>query len=157
MDRVHYGKPSSKIRKRISFTDQVTAMEITHAFRDAELMSAFVHSTLIGEMSMEEAMNQYLQTRSIDYDDYFDLVCKTAEMNNYSIEELKYFYSIKNNQHRVDQVISQFGDALPVFSGLKPDIFADECISDSIKQLDTAKHPVSFPLIYTHYTSKCEF
>ena len=103
-----------------SFKDQATAMGITHAFRDAELVSHFVHQALAGEMTMDAALAEYSSVHAADYIDYFNMVCQVAEMNIYTPPELEFFYSIRNDQARVDEVISQFGDTLPLSQGQAP-------------------------------------
>ena len=103
-----------------SFKDQATAMGITHAFRDAELVSHFVHRALAGEITMESAMAEYSSVRAADYMDYFNLVCQVAEMNVYTPPELEFFYSIHKDQTRADEIISQFGDTLPLSQAQAP-------------------------------------
>ncbi len=96
-----------------SFKDQVTAMGITHAFRDAELLSHYLHHAFCGDASFADALKDYVQVRANDYDEYFDLVCKTAEMNIYSRDELAFFSALYGNQDQIDKMISNFGDTLP--------------------------------------------
>jgi menaquinone-9 beta-reductase len=103
-----------------SFKDQVTAIGITHAFRDAELVTPFINRALAGEMTMDAALASYTSVRAADYLDYFNLVCKLAEMNVYSKQEVEFFYSIHKDQARVDEIISQFGDTLPLSQGQAP-------------------------------------
>lgn len=103
-----------------SFKDQVTAIGITHAFRDAELVTQFIHPALAGEMTMDAALTNYTAVRAADYVDYFNLVCQLAEMNVYSKAEIEFFYGIHKDQARVDDLISQFGDTLPLSQGQAP-------------------------------------
>jgi 2-polyprenyl-6-methoxyphenol hydroxylase-like FAD-dependent oxidoreductase len=103
-----------------SFKDQVTAIGITHAFRDAELVTQFIHKAFAGEMTMDSALANYTSVRAADYVDYFNLVCQLAEMNVYSKAEIEFFYSIHKDQTRVDELISQFGDTLPLSQGQAP-------------------------------------
>ena len=103
-----------------SFKDQVTAIGITHAFRDAELVTPFINRAFAGEMTMDAALASYTSVRAADYLDYFNLVCKLAEMNVYSKQEVEFFYSIHKDQVRVDEIISQFGDTLPLSQGQAP-------------------------------------
>jgi menaquinone-9 beta-reductase len=129
-----------------SFKDQVTAMGITHSFRDAELITSFLDHALSGEIRMEEALSKYQEIRANDYEEYFNLVCTTAEMNSYSKAELKYFYSIKENQHLMNQMISQFGDTLPISSGIEASILSDERYPDFITTFDPDSYSSSFPI-----------
>ncbi|HKD82415.1 MAG TPA: NAD(P)/FAD-dependent oxidoreductase [Candidatus Angelobacter sp.] len=112
-----YGPGWALVGDAGSFKDQVTAMGITHSFRDAELITGFIHRALSGEVPMENAMAEYCRVRDADYHEYFDLVCHTAEMNAYSRAEVEFFYSIRNNQKQIDQLISQFGDTLLLSKG----------------------------------------
>ena len=109
-----------------SFKDQVTAMGITHSFRDAELITGYIHRAFSGEMTMAEAMAEYKTARAADYNEYFNMVCRTAEMNAYTRAELEYFYSIQNNQPMIDQLMSQFGDTLPLSKGQSLDKPAED-------------------------------
>ena len=122
-----------------SFKDQVTAMGITHSFRDAELITGYIHYALSGQLTMEEALSEYSRVRGADYYEYFDLVCRTAEMNAYTKAELEFFHSIRNNQKQIDQLISQFGDTLPLSNGEpasgQPEKDVPECISNFDTQL----------------------
>lgn len=129
-----------------SFKDQVTAMGITHAFRDAELISGYIHRALAGEFPMDEGLRQYRLARAGDYVDYFDFVCKTAEMNNYSVNDLKYFYSIQNNQPAIDQMLSQFGDTLPLKAGKAPALLPESAYPDDLLHFDPTRYPGKFPL-----------
>lgn len=112
--RENFGKGWALIGDAASFKDQVTAMGITHAFRDADLIASCVHKALIGETSMPMALEKYKEKRAHDYIDYFNLVCKTAEMNHYTQNELSYFNAIKHDQDKVNEIISQFADTLPL-------------------------------------------
>jgi flavin-dependent dehydrogenase len=103
-----------------SFKDQVTAIGITHAFRDAELVTQFINRAFAGEMTMDSALANYASVRAADYIDYFNLVCQLAEMNVYSRPEIEFFYSIHKDQTRVNDIIAQFGDTLPLSQGQAP-------------------------------------
>lgn len=112
--RVSHGPGWALIADACSFKDQVTAMGITHAFRDAELITSFIHRALSNEMNMEHALHLYQEIRAKDYASYFNLVCKTAEMSPYSNEELAHFSSIIGNQHQINKLISEFADTLDI-------------------------------------------
>jgi hypothetical protein len=71
-------------------------------------------------MTMDSALANYASVRAADYVDYFNLVCQLAEMNVYSKAEIAFFYSIHKDQTRVDELISQFGDTLPLSQGQAP-------------------------------------
>jgi menaquinone-9 beta-reductase len=129
-----------------SFKDQVTAMGITHSFRDADLISSHIHRALSGEMSLDAALAQYAEVRKADYESYFDFVCKVAEMNNYTADELRYFYAIRNNQPAIDQMMSQFGDTLPLSAGQTFGVPADLDLPAFVRNFDPNRYPATFPL-----------
>src|SRR5262249_54638976 len=103
-----------------SFKDQATAMGITHAFRDAELVSHFVHRALGGAMNVDAALAGYSSIHAAASIDDYTIVAQLTAMNLYSPPDLDFFYSIRNDQARVDEVISQFGDTLPLSQGQAP-------------------------------------
>lgn len=112
--RKNFGRGWALVGDAGSFKDQVTAMGITHAFRDAELATECISCGLSGEMELQEALGVYAARRSEDYDAYFDLVCETAEMNPYPKEEVWQLYAMRNDRASVDAMISAFGDTLPL-------------------------------------------
>jgi flavin-dependent dehydrogenase len=123
-----------------SFKDQVSAMGITHAFRDAELVTDHIHRAFSGGAAMQDVLMEFARVRARDYDSYFDLVCKVAEMNPYSKEEVKHLYRIRNNQDSVNAMISQFGDTLPVKeTAASPDSLAEEDYPEAIRGYDTGR------------------
>lgn len=65
-------------------------------------------------MTLDAALADYASIRAADYMDYFNLVCQVAEMNVYQSPEVEFFYAIHKDQARVDEIISQFGDTLPL-------------------------------------------
>ena len=97
-----------------SFKDQVTAMGISHAFRDAQLLTDHLHRAFSDGAPLGPALQAYAARRSADYDDYFNLVCQTAEMNVYTEQQLEMYDAMRGNQQQIDQMISCFGDTLPV-------------------------------------------
>ena len=97
-----------------SFKDQVSAMGITHAFRDAELVTRYIERAFSQGANTGAVLAEYVETRASDYDSYFDLVCQVAEMNPYSKADVEHYYSIRNDQGAVNSMISQFGDTLPL-------------------------------------------
>jgi len=100
-----------------SFEDQVTAMGMTHAFRDAELLADCVYRGFSGEMTLEAALTAYARNRAEDHYGYFELVCRTAEMNPYTNQEVGFFHCIRHDQEQINQLLSQFGDTLPLTKG----------------------------------------
>lgn len=97
-----------------AFHDQVTAMGMTHAFRDSELLAAAIHQSLAGELPMMESLTRYDQKRTADHNEYFEVVCKIAEMNVFSKAEVQYFRDIQGNQEQIDELLARFSDTLPM-------------------------------------------
>ncbi|WP_229402393.1 NAD(P)/FAD-dependent oxidoreductase [Micromonospora okii] len=95
--------------------DQCTAIGITHAFRDAELVSAALHGWLAGETALDEAMAAYEgRRRSQNAAAYHDYVCTLAEMRPYRHDELQLFVALRGNQEETDRFIATHGDVAPV-------------------------------------------
>lgn len=98
-----------------SFKDQCTAIGMTHAFRDAELVSAALHRWLSGDASMDEAMVAYeSRRRSQNAAAYYDYVCTLAEMRPYRHDELQLFVALRGNQEETDRFIATHADIAPV-------------------------------------------
>lgn len=95
-----------------SFKDQWTAMGITHALRDAELISGYLHRYLSGAAPWEEAMRTYAAVRMADYEGYWNFVCDGAEMEPYTSEQLAYFRTVSTNPVAVSQLLAQIGDTI---------------------------------------------
>ena len=103
-----------------SFKDQWTAMGITHALRDAELISAHLDGFLKGEAAWDDTMRAYEAVRDADYQPYWNFVCDGAEMRPYARADLEYFHALRNTDDHVNRFIAQvgdtasFADAIPV-------------------------------------------
>ncbi|MDM4721465.1 NAD(P)/FAD-dependent oxidoreductase [Micromonospora sp. WMMA1363] len=98
-----------------SFKDQCTATGMTHAFRDAELVSSAVGRWLSGNMSLDEAMTTYeSRRRSQNAAAYYDYVCTLAEMRPYRHDELQLFVALRGNQLETDRFIATHADIAPV-------------------------------------------
>jgi len=100
-----------------SFKDQVTAMGITHAFRDAELISWQVDRGLRGELPLDQALAAYRVARLDDYVSYFNFVCQTAEMKVRTVRELAALREISRDPTQTDRFLAQFGDTHPLSDG----------------------------------------
>lgn len=133
-----------------SFKDQVTAMGITHSFRDAELLSSYIASSISGEYEMDIAIDKFQATRQLDYEKYFDLVCNVAEMNNYTVEDLKYFHSIKDKPIEINKFIAQFGDTLPMPDQNDGGMVGSEIFPESIRNFSPPDNPEEIFENYSH-------
>ncbi|BCJ70127.1 hypothetical protein Prubr_71480 [Polymorphospora rubra] len=97
------------------FKDQCTAMGMTHAFRDAELVTAALDRWLRGDASVAEAMESYeSRRRSQNAAAYYDYVCTLAEMRPYRHDELQLFVALRGNQQETDRFIATHADVAPV-------------------------------------------
>jgi 2-polyprenyl-6-methoxyphenol hydroxylase-like FAD-dependent oxidoreductase len=96
-----------------SFKDQWTAMGITHALRDAELVSGYLDRYLKGEASWDDALSAYAQVRDADYHAYWRFVCDGAQMQPYTAQQLAWFHALQADGAHVDRFIAQVGDTVP--------------------------------------------
>lgn len=98
-----------------SFKDQCTAIGMTHAFRDAELVSAALDGWLSGRHSVEDALAHYAaRRRSQNAAAYYDYVTTLAEMKPYRHDELQLFVALRGNQEEIDRFIATHADVSPV-------------------------------------------
>jgi 2-polyprenyl-6-methoxyphenol hydroxylase-like FAD-dependent oxidoreductase len=112
-----------------SFKDQWTAMGITHALRDAELISGHLDSYLRGDAAWDDTMRAYEAVRDADYLPYWNFVCDGAQMRPYARSELEYFHALRGNGDHLNRFIAQvgdtasFADAIPVSRQAEPPQF----------------------------------
>jgi 2-polyprenyl-6-methoxyphenol hydroxylase-like FAD-dependent oxidoreductase len=98
-----------------SFKDQCTATGMTHAFRDAELVSTALDGWLSGRQPREEALKQYeSRRRSQSAAAYYDYVCTLAEMRPLRHDELQLFVVLRGNQEETNRFIATHADIAPV-------------------------------------------
>jgi len=71
---------------------------------------------------------------------------------SYSQAELKYFYSIKDNKELVNQLISQFGDTLPINAGIEAQLLPEVEYPDFIQEFDSNSYSNSFPITERTHT-----
>ena len=110
--RENWGNGWALVGDAGSFKDQWTAMGITHALRDAELISQYLDSYLQGDASWSDAMTAYASIRMQDYESYWNFVCDGAEMLPYTDEQLAYFKAVSEDQDAVNKLIGQIGDTV---------------------------------------------
>ncbi|MGH9022645.1 MAG: FAD-binding monooxygenase, partial [Acidimicrobiia bacterium] len=101
--------------------DQGTAIGMTHAFRDAQLLCGALNDWFSDERSFDNALGAYHRTRDEDSLAYYDFVCMLAEMNPPRLEELQLLAALKRNPAAFDRFLGVFGDLVPV-----PEFFAPE-------------------------------
>jgi 2-polyprenyl-6-methoxyphenol hydroxylase-like FAD-dependent oxidoreductase len=102
--------------------DQVTAIGMTHAFRDSELLAEAIHDGLAGKAaSLDAALAEYQARRDRDASDYYDFVCALARCDPPRLQELKVFAALRGNQHLIAEFLSTFGDANHVREFFSPE------------------------------------
>jgi hypothetical protein len=94
--------------------DQCTAMGMTHAFRDAELLATALDEWLTGEQSYGTALSRYHATRDTNAEEYFGFVCDLAEMKPPSLQEIQLFAALSSNPEAFGRFLAVFGDTEPV-------------------------------------------
>jgi 2-polyprenyl-6-methoxyphenol hydroxylase-like FAD-dependent oxidoreductase len=110
-----YGRGWVLVGDAESFKDQCTATGMTHAFRDAELVSAALDGWLSGRQGLEEALKQYeSRRRSQSAAAYYDYVCTLAEMKPLRHDELQLFAVLRGNQEETNRFIATHADIAPV-------------------------------------------
>ncbi|MBN1204775.1 MAG: NAD(P)/FAD-dependent oxidoreductase [Myxococcaceae bacterium] len=98
-----------------SSKDQCTATGMTHAFRDAELVSAALDAGLSGRQPLDVALKQYeSRRRSQSAAAYYDYVCTQAEMRPLRHDELQLFVVLRSNQEETNRFIATHGDIAPL-------------------------------------------
>ncbi|HYO93694.1 MAG TPA: NAD(P)/FAD-dependent oxidoreductase [Polyangiaceae bacterium] len=98
-----------------SFKDQCTATGMTHAFRDAELISAAIDAGLSGKQGLDASFEGYeRRRRSQSSAAYYDYVCTLAEMKPLRHDELLLFVALRSNQLEADRFIATHADVAPV-------------------------------------------
>lgn len=135
--RKNWGKGWALVGDAGSFKDQWTAMGITHALRDAELLPSYLERVLKGEVSWHTAMTEYSSVRFADYEDYWSMVCDGAEMEPYTREQLEYFHAIEGHQDKVDQFIGQVGDTISLKQAIPLDDVEPRPLPDFIRNFDS--------------------
>lgn len=97
-----------------SFKDQVTAMGMTHALRDSELISGYLSRAFAGLVSVKTALEEYEHARANDYENYFNFVCNVARLPVRSEDDIHQMMKVSESQEETDGFLSQFGDTRPL-------------------------------------------
>lgn len=93
--------------------DQCTAIGMTHAFRDAELLSGAISDGLSGALPMDQALADYVTRRDADSVEYHHFLADVAECNPPRLEqELGLFAAMRENPAQISRFFSVFTDAL---------------------------------------------
>ncbi|HEU4538036.1 MAG TPA: hypothetical protein VFS00_28140, partial [Polyangiaceae bacterium] len=100
--------------------DQCTAIGMTHAFRDSQLLTDALVEGLGGKRPLDDALADYHRRRDEDSAGYYDFVCGIAQMNMFSAQQLELFAAMRGNQRAIDAFLGAFGDVVPA-----PEFFSD--------------------------------
>jgi 2-polyprenyl-6-methoxyphenol hydroxylase-like FAD-dependent oxidoreductase len=122
------------------FKDQCTATGMTHAFRDAELVSSAIDQSVGGQGSFEDNFKTYeSRRRSQSSAAYYDYVCTYAEMKPLRHDELLLFVALRSNQGETDRLVATHADIAPV-----ADFFTSSNLFQLLEQAreSTNDHPI---------------
>lgn len=111
--RVNTGPGWVLIGDAASFKDQITAMGMTHALRDAELLSDCLSNDMNDNPSLDAALSALFEARETDYNSYYDFVCQTAKLEPKTTVQLAQIRHVADCRRRTNNFIAQFGDTLP--------------------------------------------
>jgi 2-polyprenyl-6-methoxyphenol hydroxylase-like FAD-dependent oxidoreductase len=104
--------------------DQCTAIGMSHAFRDAELLARSLHHWLIGDDDYASALGRYWRARDDLTADHYDRVCSIAEMRPLSRDQLRLVAAVRDDQERVDAMLAVTGEVIPVADFYSPEHLA---------------------------------
>lgn len=99
----------------------ITAMGISDAFRDAELVARAVHDALAGRRSWEEGMGSYQEIRDREALPIYEFTDDFARIEPPPPEMQQLFGAMCNNQEAMDDFVSVQASTLPA-----PEFFAPE-------------------------------
>lgn len=94
--------------------DQCTAMGMSHAMRDVELLTNAVHAWLSGARPEGDALAEYHRVRDADGVEYYDFVAGVARMEPAPYERLLLLYALRGQQQQIDRLVGVAGDVVPV-------------------------------------------
>ncbi len=98
------------------FRDQCTATGMSHAFRDAELVSTALEEGLSGRKPLEEALKSSYESRRRGQvaSAYYDFVCTLAEMRPPRHDDLSLYVALRSNPQETNRFIATMCDVAPV-------------------------------------------
>ncbi len=99
----------------------ITAMGISDAFRDAELLSAAVHEGLAGQRPFDEAMADYQRARDREAGPVYEFTDEYAQLQPPPAEMQQLLSALQGNQEALDDFVSVQAGTLPA-----PEFFAPE-------------------------------
>jgi 2-polyprenyl-6-methoxyphenol hydroxylase-like FAD-dependent oxidoreductase len=104
------------------FKDQCTAIGMTHAFRDSELLAEAIHDGLAGKAaSLDASLAEYQARRDRDASNYYDFVCARARCEPPQLQELQFLAALRGNRQRIAEFMGAFGDATHIREFFSPE------------------------------------
>ncbi len=83
--------------------DPITAIGITDALRDAELLATALDDGFAGRQPLEAALARYEQQRNAASKAYYDFTVDTARMNPFAVEQLELLSALRHNTEAATQ------------------------------------------------------
>jgi flavin-dependent dehydrogenase len=101
--------------------DPITALGITDAFRDAELLAEAIDEGLSGRRPLEETLAQYERRRNEASMPLFELTCEFAALQPPSPEQEQLFAALRHDQEQTNRFLGTLAGTVPI-----PEFFAPE-------------------------------
>jgi 2-polyprenyl-6-methoxyphenol hydroxylase-like FAD-dependent oxidoreductase len=92
--------------------DQCTAIGMTHAFRDAELLAEAIGDGLGGRLPMDQALADYEKRRNDDSKSYYEHVQTVAQCNPFGREQIELFAALRGKQEHINSFLAFFCDVV---------------------------------------------
>ncbi len=96
------------------FKDQCTANGMTHALRDAFLLSEELQNFFGGKKLKGEAIRDFEDRRSVDLFRFYEFTTQQAEMNPLRPDEKRLYRAISNSSEERNRFIGLYFDVVPV-------------------------------------------
>lgn len=97
-----------------SFKDQCTASGMTHALRDAFLLSSEIHQAFSGKKHLETTLNAFEERRYLDHFPYYEFTAMQAEMNPLRAHEERLYRAISDSIEERNRFIGLYFDIVEV-------------------------------------------
>ena len=101
--------------------DPITALGITDAFRDAELLAAAVHEGLAGLRPMEDALADYQRRRDQAALPLYELTCQNATLQPPPPEMQALLAALRHNPEQTSRFFGTMTGAVPVAEFFAPE------------------------------------
>jgi 2-polyprenyl-6-methoxyphenol hydroxylase-like FAD-dependent oxidoreductase len=130
--------------------DQCTAIGMTHALRDAELLAVAVHEAIGDGRDEAAALEEYAARRDADALEYYTFVANMAEMRPPRLEPLRVWAALPGNQAQIDRCLGVSGDVVP-----SSDFYAPANV-EAIMRERTVSEP-ALPILADHERSAAAY